>query len=172
MGDNIILTGMPGAGKSTVGVILAKNLGMDFIDVDILIAKRQGMTLQRILDTKGIEEFLEAEEREALELSTEYTVISTGGSMVISRRAMERLGDMGVNIFLDVPVPELRRRLTNIKTRGIAAAPGQSTSDIYAARSPLYREFADIVIDCADKTTEEIVSEISSVVGKYDGKSY
>lgn len=168
MSDNIILTGMPGAGKSTVGVILAKNLGMDFIDVDILIAKRQGMTLQQILDTKGMEEFLKAEQREALELTAEFTVIATGGSMVLSRRAMERLGVMGTIIYLDVPVPELIRRLTNIKTRGIAASPGQSAQDIYAVRAPLYREFADVIIDCGDKNTEEVVAEISEVVGKLE----
>lgn len=164
MGNNIILTGMPGAGKSTVGVILAKNLGLDFIDTDILIAKRHGMSLQRILDANGIEEFLRAEEREALMLQAESAVISTGGSMVLSRRSMTHLKQLGTNIYLKVPVDELKRRLINIKTRGIVCSKGESVEDIYALRAPLYEEYADITVECGGKTTEEVVSEISEII--------
>lgn len=165
MATNIILTGMPGAGKSTVGVILAKNLGMDFIDLDILISKKRKCTLQNIIDTGGLEEFLKIEESEATELKvdTEDTVIATGGSVVLSRTAMEHLLKMGLNIYLDVPIKELSRRLRNIKTRGIAAHPGERIEDIFKTRQPLYQKYADIAIDCGGKTTEDIVAEISSI---------
>lgn len=167
--DNIILTGMPGAGKSTVGVILAKNLGMDFIDVDILIAKREKSTLQEIIDHKGIEAFLKIEEAVALDLIAENTVISTGGSMVLSECAMEHLGKMGVNIYLDLPVSELKNRLSNIKTRGIASKPGETVDVIYSVRKPLYEKYKDVTIDCWDKNTEDIVDEISKYMSSSAG---
>ena len=161
MAHNIILTGMPGAGKSTVGVILAKNLGMDFVDLDILISKRQKCTLQNIIDARGLGEFLKIEELEATELEAENTVIATGGSVVLSEAAMGHLLKMGINIYLDVPTRELARRLSNIKTRGIAAHPGERIEDIYKARLPLYKKYADITLNCSDKTTEDIVEEVS-----------
>lgn len=170
MAKNIILTGMPGAGKSTVGVVLAKNLGMDFIDLDILISKRRGCILQSIIDTRGLDEFLKIEEHEALRLGTESAVenavIATGGSVVLSEAAILHLLKMGINIYLDVELEELTRRLVNIKTRGIAARPGERVEDIFMARQPYYEKYADITIDCRDKSTEDIVAEISDMYSK------
>jgi len=157
---NIILTGMPGAGKSTVGVILAKTLGMDFVDVDIRIARTQGMPLQTLLDTCGIDAFLKAEEQEALALDVSDTVIATGGSMVLSEAAMTHLMKNGVNVYLAVPLRILAERLINIKTRGVVAKPGETLADVWAARKPLYKKYAQITVNCGDLTTEEIVAEI------------
>jgi shikimate kinase len=159
---NIVLIGMPGSGKSTVGVILAKTLGMDFVDTDLLICKREGSTLQEILDSKGLEEFLNIEERTALDTDLRGTVIATGGSVPLRDAAMEHLRKNGTIVFLDVPLPELERRISNIVTRGIAFAPGQTLADIYAIRLPIYRRWADIsvVAGSGETTTEQMVEQI------------
>jgi shikimate kinase len=146
MKNNIILIGMPGAGKSTVGVVLAKTLGYDFIDTDILMCKRIGTTLQAYIDQHGIDAFLNEEEKTAFSIECGNTVIATGGSMVFSDAAMRRLKDGSVTIFFDIPLPELKKRLENIRTRGIAAAAGQTIEDIYRQRLPLYRNYADITL--------------------------
>ena len=160
MKSNLILTGMPGAGKSTVGVILAKVLGFDFVDVDILIAKRQGQTLQEILDTQGIDAFLQIEAQEGASLHTEKTVIATGGSMILSDAAMTHLKGNGLCIYLDVSPDTLVHRLTNMETRGIAAAADTGIEQIYAERHPRYQRYADLTIDCQDLSMEEVVAEI------------
>jgi len=164
MKSNLILTGMPGAGKSTVGVILAKVLGYDFIDVDILIAKRQGMPLQEIINQKGVETFLKIEEEEALWLQADKTVIATGGSMVLSDPAMVHLKQNGTCIYLDIPLDVLESRLKNMKTRGIAATPGTTLEDIYNARKAYYERYADYTIHCGILSTEEVVAEIARLV--------
>lgn len=160
--SNIVLIGMPGAGKSTVGVILAKTIGYDFIDTDILLSRRIGCTLQDFIDRYGINEFLRAEEDAALSLNCEKTVIATGGSMVVSDRAMRHLKGGAETVWLDIPVEELKRRLNNIKTRGIAMEPGQDISDIYEKRLSLYKKYADITVSgsCADE------NDIESMVQK------
>lgn len=170
MKTNIILTGMPGAGKSTVGVILAKTLGMNFVDVDIRISQTQGMRLQEILDTCGIGAFLQAEEQEALSITDEHAVISTGGSMVMSKRAMTYLQETGVNIYLDVPLDALEERLVNIRTRGVVPKPGETIADIWLVRRPLYEKYAEVTIPCGDRTTEEIVSEICTRLKEWSEK--
>lgn len=164
MKNNVILIGMPGAGKSTVGVVLAKTLGYDFIDTDILLSRQLGMTLQDYINTHGIEEFLKAEERTALSLDCSNTVIATGGSMVLSEAAVSHLNDGSTMVFIDVPLEELIRRLKNIKTRGIAIKPGQSIGDIYRERLPLYMKFADITVpehQSQMQDLESIVTEIT-----------
>jgi len=165
MSNNIILTGMPGAGKSTVGVILAKTVGFDFVDLDIRISKRHGMTLQEIMDTKGLDFFMSAERFEAMDTHCQRTVIATGGSVVLYPPAMEHLKQDGTVVYLDVPLAELSRRLTNIKTRGIAAEPGVTLQDIYDMRTPLYRQYADVHIACDGKNTEDIVAMIMGRIG-------
>lgn len=165
MQRNLILTGMPGAGKSTVGVILAKTLGMDFLDLDIQISRREGMPLQTILDTKGLRAFLAIEEREALAVDRRETVVATGGSVILSKAAMAHLGETGTCVFLDVPLPELERRLVNMKTRGIASEQGTTLEEIYALRTPLYRQYAQITVDCDGKSTEETVAAVMQALG-------
>lgn len=146
MKDNIILIGMPGAGKSTVGVILAKTLGLGFVDTDLLICRQTGMPLQDYINTQGIERFLQAEEHAALMLECERTVIATGGSMVYSADAMAHLQSGGRTVFINVGLDELLKRLKNITTRGIAVAPGRTMADVYSERLPLYEEYADITV--------------------------
>ena len=123
---NIVLIGMPGSGKSTVGVILAKTLGMDFVDADILICRRENTTLQEILDSRGLDAFLQVEEDTILEMDCRSTVIATGGSVPLREKSMEHLAKRGTFVYIDVPLPELEKRIRNITTRGIAFAPGQT----------------------------------------------
>ena len=141
--SNIILIGMPGSGKSTVGVLLAKALGYLFEDVDLLISRRAGKPLQRILDEDGMAYFLRLEEEVGSTLEADHTVIATGGSMVLSEKAMAHLKTMGEVVFISVPFAEIERRVTNIKTRGIVFHPNETLADVYRERLPLYERFAD-----------------------------
>lgn len=141
---NIILIGMPGSGKSTVGVQLAKSLGLDFIDTDILIQTQEGRQLQDIQDNDGHIVLRDIEEQVILDLQADNVLISTGGSAVYSDKAMQHLKRMGTVIFLDVSVEELERRISGQGPRGIACSEGQTFNDIYQERMPLYRRYADI----------------------------
>lgn len=134
---------MPGSGKSTVGVLLAKALGYLFEDVDLLISRRAGKPLQRILDEDGLERFLRLEEAVGSTLQADHTVIATGGSMVLSEKAMAHLKSMGEVVFISVPFAEIERRVTNIKTRGIVFHPNETLADVYRERLPLYERYAD-----------------------------
>ena len=134
---------MPGSGKSTVGVLLAKALGYLFDDVDLLISRRAGKPLQKILDEDGLEYFLRLEEELGSTLDADRTVITTGGSMVLSEKAMAHLKSMGEVVFIDVPFAEIERRVTNIKTRGIVFHPNETLADVYRERLPLYERYAD-----------------------------
>ncbi len=164
--NNIILIGMPGCGKSTVGVVLAKTLGFDFADTDLLICKREGTTLQQIIEKKGLEYFETLECSVGKELSVHNTVVATGGSMVLYPEAMESLKAMGRVVFIDVDLPELTRRITNITTRGITFKEGETLESIYKSRRPYYEKYADITVDiCADSienTVEKIIGLLES----------
>jgi len=157
---NIILIGMPGAGKSTLGVILAKTLGMNFIDTDIVIQKNSGRLLQEIIDKEGPNTFLKLEEKAIMGLDCHNTVIATGGSVVFSRHAMEYLKSDGVVLYLDIPFEIMVQRLNNIRTRGIVLVVGQSLQDMYNQRISLYKKYADIRIDCSDDDFENIVEKV------------
>ncbi len=133
----VILVGMPGSGKSTVGVLLAKVLSRPFIDTDLIVQADQGVRLQDIIDSKGLDEFLAIEEACTLALQTGHSVVSTGGSVPLSERSMEFLKTGGDVVHLDLPQDELRRRITNMDSRGIALATGQSLDDLYNERIPL-----------------------------------
>lgn len=146
MNGNIILIGMPGAGKSTVGVILAKTLGMDFLDTDLVICRETGRTLQDILDKDGLEVFLRLEEETVCRLAPKRTVIATGGSVPLRDAAMNHLKQQGKVLYLQVGLEELRRRLSNIRTRGIAFGPGQTLDSLYAYRTPIYEKWADLTV--------------------------
>lgn len=143
---NIVLIGMPGSGKSTVGVLLAKALGFLFTDVDLLISHKAKKPLQRILDEDGLEAFLALEEEVGSRLRAENTVIATGGSMVISDKAMRHLKTLGTVVYIDVPFEEIERRVTNIKTRGIVFHPNETLADVYRERKPLYERWADLSV--------------------------
>ena len=146
--DNIILTGMPGSGKSTIGVLLAKALGYSFVDVDLVIQEREGALLQEILDLRGTAAFLDAEEAAVRSLHCRRTVIAPGGSAVCREGAALHLKGLGPVVYLQVSLEELTRRVQNLSTRGIAMEPGQTLADVMAFREPLYSKYADLVIPC------------------------
>lgn len=164
MSNNIILTGMPASGKSTVGVVLAKTLGMSFVDTDLLIQNNEGKLLQDIIDQKGLEAFLDAEQKAILSLSCKNTVIATGGSAVLVPKAMEHLKNIGKVFYLYVDCDVLEKRLENIATRGIACEKGETPCDIFKARKPFYEKYADITIDTTndnvEKTLEKIINNL------------
>ncbi len=145
---NVTLIGMPGSGKSTVGVLLAKFLGYGFLDVDLLIQQQQDALLQEILDRRGVAAFLDAEEQAVLGLQCDEHVIAPGGSAVCRERAALHLKEMGPVVYLRVELEELQRRIQNLSTRGIAMEPGQTLADVMAIRAPLYDKYADIIVDC------------------------
>lgn len=164
--NNIALVGMPGAGKSTVGVILAKTLGMDFADTDLDIQRAQGRLLQDIIEQDGIEHFLRVEEQTVLEGSWHHAVIATGGSVVYSRKAMAHLKKQAVVIYLKAELETLQRRIGNMATRGIAMSRHQTLNDIYEERTPLYEQYADIIIDGSDKDAEGVVASILNCLNR------
>ena len=146
--DNITLTGMPGSGKSTVGVLLAKALGRNFVDVDLVIQEREGALLQEILDSRGTAAFLDVEEQAVLSLDCRRHIIAPGGSALCRERAALHLRALGPVVYLQVSLEELTRRVQNLSTRGIAMEPGQTLADVMAFREPLYSKYADLVIPC------------------------
>lgn len=146
--NNIILIGMPGSGKSTVGVLLAKMAGLDFIDSDLLIQKAIGKRLFEIIEEKGNDEFLEIENRINSEINVQRSVIATGGSAVYCADAMEHLKTLGKIIYIKVPLEEIKRRIGDFSTRGIVLRSGNSIEDLYRERVPLYEKYADITIEC------------------------
>ena len=158
--DNIILIGMPGSGKSTVGVLLAKALGFDFLDTDLTLQQREGALLQDILGARGTQTFLDLEQGAICAVSCTNTVISPGGSCVCRERAMAHLKGLGRVVYLRLPLKELEARLDNISTRGIAMEPGQTLKDLYDYRTPLYQRWADVSVDCAGQTLEETVAAV------------
>ena len=156
--DNIILIGMPGAGKSTVGVLLAKTLGYAFLDTDLVIQQREGALLQPLVDSLGVEAFLDVEADAICSVECRGTVIAPGGSAVCRERAMSHLRSLGRIVYLHLPLEELERRLSNISTRGIAMAPGETLADLFARRAPLYRNYADLTVDVGRQSLEETVA--------------
>lgn len=162
MRKNIVLIGMPACGKSTIGVLLAKALGYHFIDTDIVIQNDTGRLLQDIIDSEGLDAFCIAEERAICSVAEEEgCVIATGGSAVYSRSAMLHLKEHGIVYYLSLPVPEVEKRLHNIKSRGIAMRPTDTIAQVFERRRALYEEYADITIECMGKSLEESVSEIA-----------
>ncbi len=157
---NIVLIGMPGAGKSTLGVVLAKTLGRNFIDTDIMAQEASGKLLQEIIDDEGTSAFLETEEKTILSLHTHHAVIATGGSVVFSEKAMEHLKRDGIVVYLKISFEEMVRRLNNITTRGIVLVAGQGLRDMYDQRVPLYEKYADITIDCTGGDFEKCIGNV------------
>ena len=159
--DNIVLVGMPGAGKSTVGVILAKVLGYEFVDSDLVIQKETGKLLAQIIAKEGVDGFIEVENRINASLNCKKSIIATGGSVVYGEEAMRHLKEIGEIVYINLPYDVLERRLGNIKQRGVVLKEGQNLKTLYEERCPLYRKYADIIIDAKGMGIEELVSAIS-----------
>ncbi len=155
--NNIILIGMPGSGKSTVGVILAKILGYDFIDTDLLIQKRQKARLSEIIEKEGSAGFLAVENEVCRTLIADHCVIATGGSVIYGAEAMQNLKSLGKIVYLEVSYKNLEQRLHDIRTRGVVLPKGESLFDLYRERTALYEQYADIIIFEGNSTLEETV---------------
>ncbi len=162
--NNIILIGMPGAGKSTVGVVLAKHLGYEFIDSDLLIQKQYGKLLQALIEEHGVEGFWQIEEQVNASVDTDKAVIATGGSVIYGPKAMEHLREIGSVIYLKLPCGEIESRVGDLTSRGVTRQAGQTLQDLYDERTPLYEKYAHITIDCEGKQIREIVAEIAGGV--------
>lgn len=152
--NNITLIGMPGVGKSTLGVVLAKVLGYQFLDADLLIQKQEKKRLSEIIEDCGPEGFMAIENRVNASIQAENTVIATGGSVVYCQEAMEHLKSIGKVIYLKVSLKALSKRLGNLKGRGVLLKDGQTLEDLYKERIPLYEKYADIVVDEEGKDLE------------------
>lgn len=157
---NITLIGMPGVGKSTVGVILAKVLGYTFIDSDLLIQNREHKLLKEIIEAEGTEGFLAIEDQVNADIQATHAVIATGGSVVYGEQAMRHLGDISTIVYLKLPYERLCRRLGNLHNRGVALKPGQTLLDLYKERTVLYERYADIVIDESNQSAEDTLQAV------------
>lgn len=150
MNPNLILIGMAGCGKSTIGVVAAKLLGYDFVDSDLVLQKQEGRLLREIIADFGVDYFKDAEERALCSLDIDSAVIATGGSAVYSERAMNRLRENGVCVWLRLPFDEIEKRVGDAAARGIVMEAGKTLRDVYDEREPLYRKYADVCVDCTD----------------------
>lgn len=158
--NNIILIGMPGCGKSTLGVLLAKTLLKSFVDTDLLIQEREGKELYKIIAECGKDAFAAIENDVVSKIDYNNCVIATGGSVVFGEDAMENLKSLGTVVYLRLPLQEIERRVKNIKTRGIVMAPGQTLAGVYAQRVPLYEKYADVTVNCSRAPLERTVEKI------------
>jgi shikimate kinase len=161
---NVVLIGMPGVGKSTVGVLLAKALSCSFIDTDVYIQAREGRRLQDIIDAEGLACFRDIEARHVLSLECRGYVIATGGSIVYSEPAMRHLKASGIVVHISLPLAPLLQRLTNLDSRGVVMAPGQTVASLFAERSPLYVRYADVTVGCLGLTHEQTVARIMAEI--------
>ena len=163
---NIVLIGMPWSGKSTVGVLLAKELSRPFVDTDVVIQAGEGRRLQAIIDSRGVEALRAVEERYVLAMDLRGHVVATGGSLVYSAPAMPHLKEHGCCVYLRLPLDALEARATRVDTRGLVRAPGQSLHDLYEERAPLYERYADVAVDCAECTHEQVVGKVADSIAK------
>ena len=157
---NITLIGMPGVGKSTLGVVLAKILGYDFLDSDLLIQKQEKQKLSQIIARIGTEGFKQIENQVNASIETDRTVIATGGSVVYCKEAMEHLKNISTVVYLELPLDQLAKRLGNLSGRGVVFEEGQTLKDLYEERTPLYEKYADLTIHEEEKTLEETLQVI------------
>ena len=167
MKKNVVLIGMPGAGKSTIGVILAKMMGKDFIDADLVIQKEEGLLLKDIIQRDGPDGFLAVENRVNAGLNPANAVIATGGSVVYGAEAMEHLCRIGTVVYLKLPYRELERRLSDIKGRGVVLRDGQTLHDLYEERVPLYEKYADVIVDEHHLNVEQTIEKIMELKERF-----
>lgn len=159
--NNITLIGMPGAGKSTIGVVLAKRLGYRFVDSDLVIQEQYGKLLHELIEEHGIEGFWEIEEWVNAGMDCRNCVIATGGSAIYGKKAMDHLRSIGKTVYLQLPYEEIAERLGDLNERGVTLKEGQDLKGLYEERVPLYEQYADITVNCEGKTLREIVHEIA-----------
>ena len=158
--DNIVLIGMPGVGKSTIGVVLAKVLGYQFVDADLLIQREEGKLLHEIIEEAGTEGFIAVENRVNSKISASHSIIATGGSVVYGTEAMTHLKEIGTVIYLKLPYEELAARLTDIRGRGVVLREGQTLRDLYEERAPLYEKYADLTVEERGLNVEQTIDKI------------
>lgn len=161
--NNIILIGMPGSGKSTLGVLLARAMNYRFLDTDLLIQERENRLLCEIIAEEGMERFLEIEGEVNAGIETERTVIAPGGSAIYSAHAMQHFEEIGTVVYLHVPVTELEKRLGDLKRRGVVLKEGQTLESLYEERRPYYERYAQVTVDV---TQEEIGTILGELVQK------
>ena len=159
--SNIVLIGMSGCGKSTIGVLLSKALKISFIDTDLLIQTKTGKFLWQILDAEGTDGFKALESETLCSLNCAYTCIATGGSAVYSHKSMEHLKESSVIVYINTPYDLIEKRISNIKSRGVVIEPGKTLRILYDERKPLYEKYADITVD-GNLPVEEVVTLIMS----------
>ncbi len=166
--NNVVLIGMPGCGKSTCGVLLAKVLGLDFTDTDLIIQKNEKMTLQNIISSKGNEYFARAEENAVCGTCFNGCVVATGGSVVYSPNAMRYLSNDSKIVYLKISYGTMLNRINNMETRGILLRDGETVAGMFEARQKLYEQYADITVDCDGIDTEKTVRAIADALQKGD----
>jgi shikimate kinase len=164
MKSNLTLIGMPGSGKSTIGVILAKNLGLGFIDTDVLIQINRQKPLQQIIDENDHLYLRAVEEEEILKINITNHVIATGGSVAYSEKAMSHLLGISRVIFLEVNFEEIKKRIHNFATRGIAKSKNQSFKELFEERQVLYKKYAEITVNCNESDQEELALQIAQLI--------
>ncbi|MGI6028907.1 MAG: shikimate kinase [Candidatus Heteroscillospira sp.] len=164
MKKNVTLIGMPGAGKSTVGVVLAKILGFEFIDSDLVIQKEEGRLLWQIIEAEGIDGFLKVEERVNASIDTERSVIATGGSVIYGPAAMEHLREISTVVYLRHSYDIIESRLGDLAKRGVTLPEGWTLRDLYNERTPLYEKYAHVVFDCMDTDIRDTALSLSRVL--------
>ena len=158
--NNIVLIGMPGVGKSTLGVILAKILGYKFLDADLVIQEREGKLLREIIEERGVLGFMEVENEVNASLECEKTIIATGGSVIYGKEAMDHLKEIGQIIYLKANYEDINKRLSNLKGRGVVLKDGQDLKMLYDERTPLYEGYADFIIDETGCDIEQTITKI------------
>lgn len=158
--SNIVLIGMPGVGKSTIGVILAKIIGYHFLDSDLVIQDREKRLLHEIISSEGTDGFLKIENDVNASLDAERTIIATGGSVVYGKEAMQHLKEIGKVVYLKADYPTIQKRLGNLEKRGVALKPGQTLKDLFDERTALYEKYADVTVDEKGLGTEETIGEV------------
>ena len=162
--DNIILIGMPGVGKSTIGIVLAKVLGYQFVDADLLIQEAEGKLLSELIEEYGTDGFIEIENRVNSQIQTHRSVIATGGSVIYGKEAMEHLKSIGTVVYLKQNLRVLQRRLRNIKGRGVVLKEGQTLVDLYKERTVLYEKYADITVDQYKQTIQQTLKAVQEAL--------
>lgn len=161
---NIVLIGMPGAGKSTIGIVLAKRVGFKFVDSDLVIQEKEGKLLHEIISEVGNDGFIEVENRINASLDCKESVIATGGSVIYGEDAMRHLKEIGTVIYLKLSYEEINKRLANLKDRGVVLKENQTLKDLYNERTVLYERYTDITFECDGKSIEQIVTDLSDLL--------
>lgn len=164
MKNNIVLIGMPGCGKSTIGVVLAKVLGYRFLDADLLIQEQEGRRLSQIIEEEGIQGFDRIENQVNASIRAERTIIATGGSVVYGREAMEHLGTIGTILYIKLPYEEIQKRLGDLNERGITIKDGQTLLDLYRERVPLYEKYAHLTVETDGLELRDSVKRIKELL--------